>query len=117
MAPPERGADPAFRHAEQTVLLSGQSLTVVEAYPQGEDDLGPALEAAMGEQRDAEHTLDVWRTSGSGRLAWESVAACLWVALRSLSDALMAGGHAIPPDLEQAAVMAWDSSSYDCRGQ
>ncbi|UJR86522.1 hypothetical protein [Sandaracinus amylolyticus] len=106
------GPDARRVDADATIQSARAALMQVEETSGGEEALRAPLERSREWLERSEEGVEVWGSSGS--LAYETAATCLGVALGQLRDALVARGHDVPTDLEEAEAGALAASERPC---
>jgi hypothetical protein len=66
---------------------------------------------------EAQGILRTWQDTGSGELAWVTMAPCLAASLVGLRVSLEAAGIPIPPEVPQAETMAADPAGDECESE
>jgi len=109
------GADPALKNAQQTLSLSSRAAAGASSDAQAHAALEPAVGDVEARLEEGEHAVDLWQETGSGKMAWLTVAACLGTALGRLAEAYRAAELAVPTVVEEAQTMAESASGPECR--
>ncbi len=120
------GADPALRHADDTVHVAlevageaeGTLAAAERSEPQadGLPDARRAFDRFRSRLDQAEQTVSIWFESGTGKMSWYAVSPCLAGTLRALGAAFEHASLRVPENLDQAAVMATGDGSTGCAG-